>query len=382
MSELFTQTLNWFLVGGAVRDQFLGIPAKERDYVVVGATSQQMLDLGFEQVGKDFPVFLHPKTKAEYALARTERKTAPGYHGFECLSTPHITLEEDLQRRDLTVNAMALTPQGQLIDPYQGLKDLQDKTLRHVSPAFVEDPLRVLRVARFAAQFHALGFHIAPETLTLMQQIVAQGELDFLAKERIWIETTKAFQTANPAVYFDTLNACGALSHILGQPLPKQASFPLLQQVAKQTESAQFAALTLDLKTYLVNFEQINTQLNHWFTPPKRVCQFTHLVQATAILYEDVQPDAETLLDFYHTCQAWRNPDLINTLAAFWQHIKDTPTLSLPIWALHIFKPVTALLEINAAPFITKGLKGKQIGEAIYQARLNKLKELWCPNDI
>lgn len=181
-----------YLVGGAVRDQLLGLPVHERDWVITGATAKQMLQQGYTQVGNDFPVFLHPKTKDEYALARTERKQGEGYTGFTCNTSTEITLEQDLLRRDLTVNAMAMASDGTIIDPYQGQKDLNDRILRHVSDAFIEDPLRVLRVARFTARYHHLGFTIAPETLTLMQTIADSGELAALTPERIWKETARS----------------------------------------------------------------------------------------------------------------------------------------------------------------------------------------------
>jgi tRNA nucleotidyltransferase (CCA-adding enzyme) len=205
-----------YLVGGAVRDQLLGRPVVERDYVVVGGTPEQMLALDYRPVGKDFPVFLHPRTGEQYALARTERKSGRGYYGFETRFSPDVTLEEDLARRDLTINAMALDEDGVgLIDPYQGQRDLEARVLRHVSAAFVEDPLRVLRVARFAARFARLGFKVAPETLQLMRQIVASGELTDLAAERVWTETERALGEPTPTEYFSVLRACGALAAVL-----------------------------------------------------------------------------------------------------------------------------------------------------------------------
>ncbi|MBL8249809.1 MAG: multifunctional CCA tRNA nucleotidyl transferase/2'3'-cyclic phosphodiesterase/2'nucleotidase/phosphatase, partial [Candidatus Competibacter sp.] len=181
-----------YLVGGAVRDDLLGVPVQERDWVVVGATPDDLLAHGFRSVGKDFPVFLHPNTHEEYALARTERKTAPGYHGFSVHAAPDVTLEEDLLRRDLTINAMARDAQGRLIDPYRGVCDLETRWLRHVSPAFAEDPVRILRLARFSARYARLGFRVAPETLNLMRTMVASGEVDSLVPERVWAETVRA----------------------------------------------------------------------------------------------------------------------------------------------------------------------------------------------
>jgi tRNA nucleotidyltransferase (CCA-adding enzyme) len=203
-----------YLVGGAVRDRLLERPHVERDYVVVGGTPEQLLALGYRPVGKDFPVFLHPETGEQYALARTERKTGPGYYGFATRFSPDVTLEEDLARRDLTVNAMAQTMAGEIIDPYGGRRDLEARVLRHVSPAFVEDPLRVLRVARFAARFAPLGFSIAAETLELMNAIVAAGEMASLVPERVWVETERALGESRPAEYFEVLRRCGALSAV------------------------------------------------------------------------------------------------------------------------------------------------------------------------
>jgi tRNA nucleotidyltransferase (CCA-adding enzyme) len=203
-----------YLVGGAVRDRLLGRPHQERDFVVVGATPDELLALGYRPVGKDFPVFLHPDTGEQYALARTERKTGPGYYGFATRFSPDVTLEEDLARRDLTVNAMAQSASGEIVDPHGGMRDLEARVLRHVSPAFVEDPLRVLRVARFAARFAPLGFTVAPETLALLREIAASGELEALVPERIWVETERALGEGRPVAYFEVLRACGALAAV------------------------------------------------------------------------------------------------------------------------------------------------------------------------
>jgi tRNA nucleotidyltransferase (CCA-adding enzyme) len=202
-----------FEVGGAVRDALLGLPVKDRDWVVVGATPQQMLDAGFKPVGRDFPVFLHPRTKEEYALARTERKTAPGYHGFSFHAEPGVTLEQDLARRDLTINAIARAADGRLIDPFDGRRDLQAKVLRHVSDAFAEDPVRILRLARFAARFD--DFSVAPETMALMRRMVQAGEVDALVPERVWQELAKGLMQARPSRLFTVLRDCGALQRLL-----------------------------------------------------------------------------------------------------------------------------------------------------------------------
>jgi len=203
--------MNVYLVGGAVRNRLLKLPVTERDWVVVGATPEEMLLLGYKKVGKNFPVFLHPETKEEYALARTERKMAEGHTGFACYASPDVTLEEDLLRRDLTINAIACNDKGDLIDPYQGEKDLNQLILRHVSEAFIEDPLRVLRVARFAAQLAHLGFSIDSETLDLMTKISQSGELLTLSPERVWKETEKALLSPSPHIYFQVLKHCSAI---------------------------------------------------------------------------------------------------------------------------------------------------------------------------
>lgn len=254
-----------YLVGGAVRDRLLGLEPKERDWVVVGATPAEMEAQGYRQVGKDFPVFLHPETHEEYALARTERKTAPGYYGFAVHAAPDVTLEEDLLRRDLTINAIAQGADGQLIDPFNGQQDLMDKVLRHVSPAFSEDPVRILRVARFAARFAYLGFSVAPETNQLMQDIVNAGEVDALVAERVWAETERALGEQTPVRFFEVLRECGALARLFpeidclyGVPQPEQYhpeidtgvhTMMVLEQAARLSPQpiVRFAALVHDL---------------------------------------------------------------------------------------------------------------------------------------
>lgn len=209
------QGFQTYLVGGAVRDHLLGQTVHERDFVVVGATPADLLSRGFQQVGKDFPVFLHPQTKAEYALARTERKTAPGYYGFSVHADPSVTLEQDLLRRDLTINALAQDESGRIIDPYGGLADLEARVLRHVSPAFAEDPVRILRLARFAARFAGLGFTVADDTRELMRSMVAAGEVDALVPERVWQELARALGEDHPSRFFEVLRDCGALARLL-----------------------------------------------------------------------------------------------------------------------------------------------------------------------
>jgi tRNA nucleotidyltransferase (CCA-adding enzyme) len=202
-----------FIVGGAVRDELLGLPVQDHDYVVVGATPDDMIALGFTPVGKDFPVFLHPATREEYALARTERKTAPGYKGFVFHAEPDVTLEQDLVRRDLTINAMAKAEDGAIIDPFGGRRDIEGRVFRHVSDAFAEDPVRILRVARFAARF--ADFSVAPETNALMRRMVEEGEVDALVPERVWQELARGLMEAQPSRMFNVLRGCGALRRIL-----------------------------------------------------------------------------------------------------------------------------------------------------------------------
>jgi len=254
-----------YLVGGAVRDELLGLPARERDWCVVGATPEEMIDQGFRRVGKDFPVFLHPESGEEYALARTERKTGPGYHGFSFDTSRDVTLEQDLQRRDLTVNAMARDSDGKLVDPFGGSADLASRMLRHVSGAFREDPVRILRTAKFAARLAPLGFRVASETMELMQEMVAAGEVDTLVPDRAWKETETAINGPEPQVYFETLRACGALARIFpeidalfGVPQPEKwhpeidcgvHTLMVIAQAARLSESGRvrFAALVHDL---------------------------------------------------------------------------------------------------------------------------------------
>ncbi len=201
-----------YLVGGAVRDSLLGLTNLDRDWVVVGETPKSMRERGYKQVGKDFPVFLHPESNEEYALARTERKSGKGYHGFKMHPSPDVTLEEDLLRRDLTINAIAMDASSNIIDPFNGLLDIKERILRHVSPAFAEDPVRILRIARFAARFASMNFTVAPQTLSIMSEMVQSGEIEALVSERVWQETSKALETDHPRVFFETLYNCGALS--------------------------------------------------------------------------------------------------------------------------------------------------------------------------
>ncbi len=336
-----------YLVGGAVRDGLLKLPVKDKDWVVVGATPQQMLDEGYEQVGKDFPVFLHPQSHEEYALARTERKSGQGYTGFTCYSAPDVTLEQDLLRRDLTINAIAQDENGELIDPYNGLADIERRLLRHVSPAFNEDPLRVLRVARFAARYAHLNFQIAPETLVLMRSMTDNGEIAHLTAERVWKETENALTSRNPQVFFAVLRECGALKVLFpeidalyGVPAPAKwhpeidtgIHTLMTLSIAAQLSPAvdvRFATLCHDLGKGLTPkekwpshhghgpagvklVEQLCARLrvpNEIRDLAKLVAEFHDLIHTFPIL----QP--KTVIKLFDAIDAWRKPQRVEQIA-------------------------------------------------------------------
>jgi len=261
-----------YLVGGAVRDKLLGLPVTDRDYVVVGATPEDMVAKGFRPVGADFPVFLHPVTNEEYALARTERKSGRGYKGFTVYAAPDVKLEDDLRRRDLTINAMAETLDGRLIDPFGGAADLHDRVLRHVSPAFAEDPVRILRVARFAARFAARGFRIADETIALMRDMVAAGEIDHLVPERVWTELERALGEDMPSRFFEALRACGALARLFPE-IERLYGVPQPPQYHPEIDTGVHTVLVLDVAARLskdtrVRFAALTHDLGKGTTPP------------------------------------------------------------------------------------------------------------------
>jgi tRNA nucleotidyltransferase (CCA-adding enzyme) len=278
-----------YLVGGAVRDELLGLPVHERDWCVVGATPDDLVQLGYRPVGKDFPVFIHPQSGEEYALARTERKTAAGYHGFSFHTSPDVTIVEDLGRRDLTVNAMAKDSAGKLIDPFDGRADIEAKSLRHVSSAFAEDPVRILRAAKFAARFRELGFTVADDTMRLMKQMVASGEADALVPDRVWKETEAALSGSNPRVYFEVLRACGALAvlfaeleALFGVPQPAKwhpeidsglHTMMVLEQAAILSEDVdvRFAALVHDLGKATTPKDELPSHKGHELRSAKLV---------------------------------------------------------------------------------------------------------------
>lgn len=336
-----------YLVGGAVRDALLKLPVKDRDWVVVGATPEAMLAQGFQQVGRDFPVFLHPKSREEYALARTERKSGNGYTGFVTWSAPDVTLEQDLQRRDLTINAIAQTEIGDLIDPFHGLRDLQTRLLRHVSDAFNEDPLRVLRVARFAARFAHLNFRIAEETQALMRQMAESGELSHLTAERVWKETEKALTSRNPQVYFQVLRDCGALE-VLFPELDRLFGIPAPAKWHPEIDTGVHTLMTLTLAASLsdevdVRFATLFHDVGKALTPPEKwpshhghgaagvplveaLCQRLRVPNAIRDLalivteYHDVvhtieRQSADALVALFDRIDAWRKPHRVEQIA-------------------------------------------------------------------
>jgi tRNA nucleotidyltransferase (CCA-adding enzyme) len=294
-----------YLVGGAVRDKLLGLPVKERDWVVVGATPEQMLAQGYKQVGQNFPVFLHPETKEEYALARSERKTGPGYKGFEFEFTPDITLEEDLKRRDLTINAMAEDAQGRLTDPYGGRQDLQNRVLRHVSPAFIEDPLRVLRVARFSSQLADFNFQIAGETLELMRRIVAAGEVKHLVAERIWQELHKALQAKSPQSFLRTLKDADALTALF-----PDGQFNLDLAIAALNQACSCSKDPQIRYAAMMFAADAPTTIGERLRAPKAFTELAELLRSQhAFFIDSIQLPPPDILDGLKALDAFRRPE-------------------------------------------------------------------------
>ncbi len=355
-----------FLVGGAVRDELLNYPVKEHDWVVVGATPEQLLELNYRQVGKDFPVFLHPQTKEEYALARTERKSGQGYTGFICDTDPGITLEEDLFRRDLTINAMARADDGTIIDPYGGQADLAARLLRHVSPAFVEDPLRVLRVARFAARYGHLDFVVAPETMLLMTDIVASGELQLLPYERIWVEIEKALHERSPAQFFATLQACGALDILFPELATDTAAIERLEQAhrAGGSDETLFAVL-------LSHLPQADAQsLCHKLHAPRRFRELALLCAQFGTTYQQAERlEAGDLLQLLEQTDALRRAErfgnfLSSCALAFPQAAANSAFLQRA-------QQLCADIDIRALADLD--ISGQELGQRIRQLRREKL---------
>ena len=332
-----------FLVGGAVRDRLLGLPVSERDWVVVGASPPAMIEHGFRPVGRNFPVFLHPQTNEEYALARTERKTGKGYHGFVFYTGPDVTLEQDLQRRDLTINAMALDATDRLIDPFNGSQDLRSKVLRHVSSAFSEDPVRVLRVARFLARFEPHGFRVAESTLGLMRTMSANGEISALVAERVWKEFTKALTAAAPAAFFHVLEAAGALK-ILAPELDALFAKPRLREpLAAALRAAASRNCALSVFVVLASWAAAaGLHLDAWcggLKAPRAYRQLAHTMPLLhALTMRRAHLDAESLLRFFKRNDLLRNPQRFKCLESVWsscalpQHLD--PYHGTPAWKL------------------------------------------------
>ncbi|MFO7527563.1 MAG: multifunctional CCA tRNA nucleotidyl transferase/2'3'-cyclic phosphodiesterase/2'nucleotidase/phosphatase [Marinobacter sp.] len=364
-----------YLVGGAVRDELLGIDVKDRDWVVVGATPDEMLAKGFKQVGADFPVFLHPRTREEYALARTERKQGRGYHGFSVYSAPDVTLEEDLKRRDLTINAMARDEQGELVDPFHGLEDLQSRQLRHVSPAFAEDPLRILRTARFAARFQPMGFEVHPETMALMRQMVAEGEVDHLVPERVWQEVQRALHEQEPGTFFEVLRDCRALSILIPELADDETlatALSALRSVAWQDTSTEqrFAAVLLPLSS-----EQALTRAKALKAPndcrdlARLAC---HFKTALADLSSNEDSTASVLLELVDYADLWRRGPRFEALLQVLDYAMPED-LRARVQALQV--AARAAAGVNPRELQAQGFKGKALGEAIRAERLKRIEQ-------
>ena len=364
--ERITQ-LRIYLVGGAVRDELLGLSIKEKDWVVVGATPEEMIACGFKPVGKEFPVFLHPKTHEEYALARTERKIAKGYKGFSFYTAPDVTLEEDLMRRDLTINAVAKTPDGSFIDPYGGRKDLKNKVLRHVSSAFQEDPVRVLRLARLATKFPE--FSIYPETLDLMKKMTNAGEVHALVPERVWKELVRALTNEAPTRFFKVLDDCGALAILFPVLYHKGKNMDTLSRISKKTSSPviRFAALLSGLSPegiqqptlqYRVPNEYANlaTMVSQFKESYKNVDRMNEKELLNFIIKSDALRRKERFEDFLFICASLYPPSAKNT-----EKMK---------------KVIKVIKSINIKPLQKRQLKGEEFAKALEAIRLEAIRHL------
>ncbi|RXS42363.1 multifunctional CCA tRNA nucleotidyl transferase/2'3'-cyclic phosphodiesterase/2'nucleotidase/phosphatase [Idiomarina sp. 29L] len=367
-----------YLVGGAVRDKLLGLDVHERDWVVVGATPQQMLDQGFQQVGKDFPVFLHPLTREEYALARTERKNGKGYKGFDVFASPDVTLEDDLVRRDLTINAIAEDEQGQLIDPYGGQHDIEQKTLRHVSPAFEEDPLRVLRVARFAARFKHLGFTIADETHELLTKIAHSGELEALTPERVWLEWEKSLGTGNPDVFLSTLADIDGLKQVLKQFNAKSSNLDRLRNAAqfriaepKLTKPLVFASLFIA--------DSPVEDIPHFckvLAIPNEYRDAALLAERNSdVILSKTLPTAGQFAETLQSIDYWRRPEKLQQLLLLreLEHEHTEFSENIADQSRQLTQAALKAAEVSPQSLIEKGYTGKQLGLAIKEKRLETL---------
>jgi len=401
-----------YLVGGAVRDRLLGLAVKDRDWVVVGATPEQMLAKGFRPVGKDFPVFLHPQTQEEYALARTERKSGHGYQGFTVYAAPDVSLEEDLARRDLTINAIAEDEHGHIIDPYKGQQDLQQGILRHVSPAFIEDPVRVLRIGRFAARF---GFQIAPETQQLIAQMVASGELAHLVSERVWQELAKALKADKPSLFFTSLRESGALNALFPEVerlfgVPQHPKWHpeidtgvhvmlVLDQAAQLSDdlSVRFAALCHDLGKGTTPTEMLPSHKGHEERSvelSKQLCQRLRVPKEMATLAIKVaqwhthlhllfELDAVVVLQLLEALDSFRKPQrLAQYLLAGEADFRGRPGYdTAPMPEKQVLQDCyLAASTIKTESFIAAGLTGKAIAEALANARIEAISDILEPH--
>ena len=352
-----------YTVGGAVRDQLLGLPVKDHDHVVVGATPEDMLRQGFRPVGKDFPVFLHPKTQEEYALARTERKTAPGYRGFVFHAAPDVTLEDDLVRRDLTINAIAQAEDGSLTDPFGGIEDIHNKVFRHVSDAFGEDPVRILRLARFAARFDA--FTVAPATLALMRRMVADGEVDALVAERVWQEVAKGLMEARPSRMLTVLQECGALARIMGEIQLSERLLQVIDHAAAQGLDlpVRFAALLLRLPKDAI--EQLSERLR---VPNE--CRELAVMAARELdnINDALDLTAEAVVSMCERCDGLRKPQrfaqLLQAVACDGLVTGDFPQ------AARLQGGLDAARAVNAGALAQGCAEPKRIPEVIHAARV------------
>jgi tRNA nucleotidyltransferase (CCA-adding enzyme) len=396
-----------YLVGGAVRDSLLGYPFHERDWVVVGATPQQMLDAGYQQVGKDFPVFLHPQTKEEHALARTERKSGKGYTGFTVYAAPDVTLEQDLLRRDLTINAIAQADDGSLVDPFGGAGDIKHKILRHVSDAFAEDPLRVLRVARFYARYAHLGFSVASETQILMRQL--SSELNTLTPERVWQETAKALSEQTPQAYFQLLYDTGALQILMpelaalwGVPQPPQwhpeidtgvHTLMVLQQAAILSPrlDIRFAALVHDLGKGVTRPELWPSHHGHEHTGLpliKQLCQRLKVpndcrdlallvCEYHQLVHRACELKSSTVLKLFDAIDLWRKPQRLEAiLLCCTADLRGRTGFEQAEYpqASYLQTLATAARSISARDLVAQGLTGEAIKQGLQKARLNSIK--------
>lgn len=406
-----------YLVGGAVRDGLLGRAVVDRDHVVVGATPDQMVARGFRPVGRDFPVFIHPASGEEYALARTERKSGRGYHGFTFHTAADVSLEDDLARRDLTINAIAQREDGSLCDPYGGVRDLEARLLRHVSPAFVEDPLRVLRVARFAARFAPLGFTVAPETLALMREIAAAGELADLVAERVWQETQRALGEARPGEYVRVLRACAALAVLFPEVdalygVPQRAEYhpeidtgthlelvlDMAARLAPGDTAVAYCAFTHDLGKGVTPDEVLPQHLNHehagvplvkalnerYRVPYEHGALAVLCCRMHLISHQASQLRAVTILRLFERLDAFRKPDRLRVFLTACEADKrgrlgfaEKPYPQ----ADFLRRCFDAVRGIEAKPFVEAGLTGEKIGVAMRGARLAALKAITRERD-